>query len=69
MDCKDCFFSELIDGVLSCNRYGVDVCLEYTKYLDGDYDCLGYVSVEDARFVIKYYNVCLKDSLMDCYGV
>lgn len=65
MDCGDCFFSQLIDGVLFCNHYGVDVNLKYTKYLKENYECLDYVNSENVKNILNYYNSFLKENFTE----
>ena len=59
MDCGDCFYSQLIDGVLFCNHYCVDVFLTY----DGVEKCINYVNAGNVKSILKNYNNFLKDNL------
>ena len=65
MECSTCFFSQLVDGVLFCNHYGEEMCLEYTKYLDGDYECLDYANSDSVKNILNYYNNFLKENFTE----
>ena len=61
MDCGDCFYSQLIDGVLFCNHYGEDICIGCTN----ETDCKSYMNVQNLKNTLQYYNNYLKANLDD----
>lgn len=61
IDCGDCFYSQLIDGVLFCNHYGEDICIGGSN----ETDCKSYVNVENLKNTLQYYNSYLKENLDD----